>query len=524
MLRASSKTTLPFFGLILLSFSLIGCAEEPDVEVRESIVSAARLPLERGTVISTTYDDSAAPVHIQIKTCKSVTPSSTNEVDCRVDPEFAVVGGGATPASTTGKTFISESRPVDGRIWRGASKDLLGQAHEITVYAIGLRLDGVNTQVLRNSIEWKSSETTNGAAVLSANSDAFLVGGGASTQANPEGMGLRLLTESIRYGNSGWGAASASVNGTLEGHTDVALLQLDKKVIEGFGELEVRYKTGRPLSTKGGYHAASVSIDPGWALMGMGASAKTAAGASPRMLASIAPCTDGRCVMVATGDQTGISAGTTVPFAIQIRKMPGTHGLCNPGFAVTAGQDSCVASICQQKGECCTSNWDNSCVAMVSSTCGRSCREHTCVPTVYEPERWVEEDGNPVFSQCYYYARNKYPDGANMDPGGSLKMDPDEFKMSRLIAFSLGDGLVQTTFDGECPSYMTKVFLGAYDSWYGGYHWLRKDESGLWSDKFGLGGYALLTEDNGSHPYHNVQSHTYEAYFCSCNQPLPASQ
>jgi hypothetical protein len=524
MLRVSSKEILSLFGLFLVHFSVLGCAEEPDVETQESTVSAARLPLERGTVVSTTYDDSAAPVHIQIKTCKSVSPASANEVDCRVDPEYAVVGGGATPESTTGKTFISESRPVDGRIWRAASKDLLGEAHELTVYAIGLRLDGVNTQVLRDSIEWKSTSVTAGTVALATDSDAFLLGGGTLTQASPDGAGLRLLTENLRAGNSGWSGASASVKGAVEGHTDVTLLQLDKKVIEGFGELEIRYKTGKSLSTKGGYHAASVSVDPGWALIGMGASAKTAVGVSPRMLTRIAPCTDGRCVMVATADENGTSSGTTVPFAIQIRKLPGTHGLCNPGAAVTAGQDSCVASICQQKGECCTSNWDSSCVARVTSTCGRSCREHTCVPTVYEPERWVQADGSPVFSQCYYYARNKYPDGVNMDPGGSLKMDPDEFKMSRLIAFSLGDGLVQTTFDGECPSYMTKVFLGAYDSWYGGYHWLRKDASGLWSDKFGLGGYALLTEDNGSHPYHNVQSHTYEAYFCSCNQPLPAVQ
>lgn len=524
MRRVTSTQLRSRAGLIVACFSAWGCAGAQDDVIEEPTVSEVSLPLERGTIISTANDDSASPVHVQIKTCRSAIATSAPEVDCRVDPEYVVVGGGATPSSTTGKTFISESRPVDGRIWRAASNDLAGQAHTLTVYAIGLRLDGVNTQVIRNSIEWKSG-TSNGSSVARAtDSDAWLLGGGAMTQANPGEPGLRVLAGNAQFGTTAWGASSTAVSGAATGNTELTLLQLDKKVIEGFGALEIRYKSGTALSTKGGYHSASVSIDPGWALIGMGAIAKTVAGASTRMLASIAPCTDGRCVMVATGDQNGSSAGATVPYAIQVRKMQGTHGLCNPGTAMAAGTDSCVASICAQRGECCASNWDSTCVGMVNLTCGRSCAAHTCVPTVYEPERWVQADGRPVASQCYYYARNKYPDGNGMDPGASLMMDPEEFTMSRLIAFAVGDGLVQTTFDAECPGNMAKVFLGAYDSWYGGYHWLRKDVGGLWSDKFGLVGYAMLTEDNGSHPYHNVQSHTYEAYFCSCNQPLPISQ
>ena len=514
-----SRLTLPAGALL----ATLGCASPEEDAVAEPEVEQAVAALERGVVVATVYDDSASPVHIQVRTCKSGIAASVQQVDCRVDAEFAVIGGGATPSTTNGKPFLVESRPIDGRIWRAGSKDLLAQPHDLTVYAIGMRLDGVNTEALRRSFEWKSGTTSNSSISRQVDSDALLLGGGAMTEAAVGASGHRLLTTIASSGKTTWTAASRAQAGTVAGATAVTLLQIDKKIIEGFGALELLHKSGPLRSTSGGVHATTLSVDQGWALVGMGGVAKTATGASARMITSIAPCANGRCVTATSNDQNGNSAGTTAAYIVQVRKAPGSHGLCNPGNALVPAFDGCVANICAARSSCCSSSWDSTCVDMVPTVCGRSCAEHTCVRNPYEPSRWLQPDGTAVPSNCYYYVRNKYPDGLNMDPGGSLNKDPDEFFMSRLPAFAAGDGLIPTTFDASCPGTLTKVFLSANSSSMGGYHWWRQDDSGLWSDKFATWGLAELSPDRGVGPYHNVQNNTYEAYFCACNQALPAT-
>jgi hypothetical protein len=516
------KSTIQYLGTSLIALFVAGCAEaEPGPE--EQATGNVTAALDTSTVVGTMYDDSAAPVHVQIRSCKSATPAITHQVDCRVDPEYALVGGGATASATSGGLqVLTENRPVDGRTWRGSSADLWWAQHDLTVHAIGLRLDGVNTQTLRDSIGWKT-QITAGTTVSVSAGNASQLGGGARTQPNAGVYGYRPLVTDGPPTSAAWKVVASDQFGAVPGTTEVTLLQIDNQTIEGFGVLEVMHKSGPARSTSGGYHSTTLSVDQGWAMIGMGASAQTTTGGPLRIITSIAPCTTGRCATVTTGDQTGgSSAGTTIPYLSQIRKQPGSHGLCNPGSALLAGFDSCVARICATRRGCCASSWDSTCVQMVTSACGRSCAAHTCTPTVFEPSRWVGADGSAVASNCYYYALNKYPDGLGMDPGTTLNLRPDdEFSMPRLPALAAGDGLIPTTFGGQCTDNRTKVFLEANTSGYFGYHWFRQDVGGNWSDKFGTFGYPELTPDTGVHPYHDVQRNQIGAFFCACDHPLP---
>lgn len=509
------------------ALSLFGCSaaeaersDDFDAQGSAKITAA----LDASTVIATAYDDSASPVHIQIKTCKSTTSASAHQVDCRVNAEYAVVGGGALPTPSGGnsaKAYITESRPSDARTWRASSVEPSALAHDLTVYAIGMRLDGVNTQKLRNAIGWKTATTSSSSANVTVNADSgkVLLSGGAFTAPNAGVSGNRVLTASDWSGSAGWNAQSKAQSGTVAGSTQVTLLQIDKKVIEGFGVLEVLKRSGSTRTTAGGTHTTSLDVQAGWALAGLGAIANTSSG-STRRITGIAPDATARNITVTTGDQSGSSAGSTIPYLTQVRKMPGSHGLCNPGTSLLSSMDSCVASICSARSSCCSSSWDSTCVSMVQTTCGRSCAADTCAPSVFQPAKWQNPDGSPIASNCYYYAQNKLPDGQGQDPGASLNPDPEDFTASRLAALSAGDGLIPSSFSATCPDNRTKVMLSCNSNIFN-YHWYRQDVGGLWSEKFSTIGQAQIKENTGYRPYTDVQNNTYEAFFCACNPALP---
>jgi hypothetical protein len=502
----------------LIGTAPLGCSA-PVGEVGTESVADTAAALDASSVVATAFDDSASPVHIQIRTCKSDAAASAHQVDCRVGAEYAVIGGGALPAPSAGnsaKPYLTESRPSDPRTWRASSVEPASLAHDLTVYAIGMRLDGVNTQKLRSAIGWKTASTTSGSVTVLADSGKIVLSGGGATAPSSGTSGKRMLTADAWSGSTGWNVQSKAQSGTVSGTTQVTLLQIDKKIIEGFGALEVMERSGSARSTSGGPHTTSLDVHAGWALMGLGALASTNTG-SARQITGIVPDATARNVTVTTN---GTGAGTTTPYLTQVRKMPGSHGLCNPGNALLASMDSCVASICSARSQCCSTSWDSTCVSMVQTTCGRSCAQDTCATSVFEPARWQNPDGTPIASNCYYYAQNKYPDGQGQDPGSSLNPDPEDFTASRLAALAAGDGLIPSSFSGQCPDNRTKVMLTCNSNIYN-YHWYRQDAGGAWSEKFSTIGQATVKENTGYRPYTDVQNNTYEAFFCSCNPALP---
>ena len=154
-----------------------------------------------------------------------------------------------------------------------------------------------------------------------------------------------------------------------------------------------------------------------------------------------------------------------------------------------------------------------------SATHCRSCAQHTCATSVFEPTRWQEPDGSANLANCYSYAQNKYPNGQGENPGDSLNPDPEDFTASRLAALAAGDGLIPSTFSDPCPDNRTKVMLSCNSNIFN-YHWYRQDAGGAWSSKFPTN-QAEIKDNNGYRPYTDVQNNRYESFFCACNPALP---
>ncbi|WP_437733689.1 hypothetical protein [Sorangium sp. So ce1335] len=507
---------------------LAGCAsDDANTAPLAGDVTVQAQPAVSGEAITVVShrDDSAAPVHVQIKECTTVASSNVHVgVDCRVDPEYALVGGGATTDSSSGSAaFLRESRPLDARTWRASSsaRGMLNP-HYLTVYAIGMRLDGVRTRDLQDAIQRRSVQLPTDVAAAQVDDGWMTIGGGAETapDASVTGDAARFLTASYPAGLQGWEAASTDYAIPAAGTTSAWLLQIKDQVIEGFGGLEVKILQGSSEHAAHGYGTSSLEIEPGWALIGMGASIDYADEQRSRTLVSIQPGEDGRSVSVTSRDQFVASAGTTTAVAVVARKKPGTHGLCNPGTALESSVDSCVSAVCEARSACCTTAWDDTCVELVESVCGRSCAEHTCEPTVYEPEKWTYPDGSAVRSNCYYYAQNKYPvSGAGIAPGYTMGVSPVGGQDNMIEEYAAGDGLIPSSLEEPCPDNRTKIFLTA--NW-GSYHVYRQDADGTWSDKFSVDGLALPTPDTGRRPQHVADPrNSVEVYMCACNQRLP---
>ncbi|MBN2526440.1 MAG: hypothetical protein JXR76_08600 [Deltaproteobacteria bacterium] len=505
--------------------------------------------------IETYVDSSAAPLHVQIRKCTTDSPATRHsEIGCRVDPEYALVGGGAqtitylppTYNGYNGSSFITESRPLDDRTWQASSTDhLIETSHDLSVYAIGLRLEGVNTKNLREAIHWKQIEVNNDTATLQVTPGTQLISGGVATSADPDAAFGRFVTASHFVDSTqwpGWQAASTDHMVSVNGQTTAWILEIDDQIIEGFGKLEFDTLAADPVFVNHGIATSTVQVKTGWALIGIGGSASSDSStvSSARMLTEIAIGDDHRSVRVTSRDYISLAPGSTRAYAILARKVAGTHGLCNPGARLSLNVDSCVDSICAERNECCTDAWDDECVEKVESVCHRSCAAHTCTPTVFEPERWNYNFGTPeapiyihdfknVQSNCMYYALNKYPDGKLMEPGGGLNTDLSVIHYwntvtERRIARIEGEGLIPTTFNGQCTENRTKVFYT--DEGNGGFHWYRQDAGKQWSDKASSSGEAMLSAEKPNRattdpPFADRPLRGNEKYFCSCNQPLP---
>lgn len=58
---------------------------------------------------------------------------------------------------------------------------------------------------------------------------------------------------------------------------------------------------------------------------------------------------------------------------VDISAVPLSHPLCSTGGALSRSMSSCVAKICVDSPQCCSSSWDASCVAAVTSVCAQTC-------------------------------------------------------------------------------------------------------------------------------------------------------
>src|SRR5262245_18644846 len=94
--------------------ALYGCG--PNVDTGDT-GDTEPVVTSRGALVITTYEDhSAAPVHVQVKSCTADTLQEFQTVDCSVDPEYVLTGGGAyADGAGPGALLWLSDRSDDGR-------------------------------------------------------------------------------------------------------------------------------------------------------------------------------------------------------------------------------------------------------------------------------------------------------------------------------------------------------------------------------------------------------------------------
>jgi hypothetical protein len=242
------------------------------------------------------------------------------------------------------------------------------------------------------------------------------------------------------------------------------------------------------------------------------------------MLFRIGPdASDARSVIAQSKDHIDVSAGPTTASWIQVRKVPGSHGLCNPGGPLAASMDPCVANICAVDGYCCNVYWDGICMNEVASICGRSCADHTCGIPTFHPEYWNDGYGDiQMKNYCYNYATNRRTDSyAKPGRASGQEVDPLHYDIASLTRALQADGLIPTTLAAGCQDNRALIALLLDPGDRADYHFLRRDSNGRWSHK---NGFSMATDkDMQNADILNAETaymfpyREFGGYFCACS-------
>jgi hypothetical protein len=469
------------------------------------------------------FDDSAAPVHVAITVCESLEPAGAQDIFCPAHANYALIGGGAhtTWEGSQSSALLTLSQPLDDYFWRAASEEHLGTSeHTLTVYTIGVRLDGVNTQTLREQIYNSVVANTDGLQLSHQDPSSWHFSSGFSASAGTYAQNLTGVP-------AGWSYTARPHGNQIDWEVSQLYHRaMSVGILEGFGRFQVAARQGPEVQTGSGVASVQTNVTEGWSLVGLGGTTRGNAGWG-RLLNGMFTAGDARVVETSSVDNGWAISGYISNFHMEARQWPGSHGVCSEGTPLSGWMDSCVADICAVSPSCCNSAWSSSCVAQVETVCGQSCEAHQCTTTTLDPDWWIEdkeETNSPrADANCYGYAVNQ---ANNRQPGHSHYGDvgSDPILTARAVA---ADGLLPIGREEACPDNQNKVALFIRND-YGDYHWLRQDADGTWSHKRIAGApkntdaadeiiydaeEADLTE-NASLAYS-----IFAGYFCSCTGP-----
>ena len=188
--------------------------------------------------------------------------------------DYICIGGGAYASYGGGPgALLTESRPwSDLSGWTGSSKDhKYANNHYLYVYAIGLKLDGVDKYTLHNQIRIVQNTSQiqqhpNVGATLP--SGYALIGGGA--RVNWSGAG-NLLTESYPSGST-WNASSKDHLLTSPASITAYAIGI-RQNIPGFGYLRINQQVKSGGTVTGGVASNSLTVTSQYLLACPGARA-----------------------------------------------------------------------------------------------------------------------------------------------------------------------------------------------------------------------------------------------------------
>jgi hypothetical protein len=161
---------------------------------------AGAAPAESGTELAqSALTNTVGTITTKVFLCATGIPASINVLRCTVPGTFVLVGGGAWASSSGGAgAMLTASYPFDSNLttWEGRSKDHgVVDKHIISVYAIGMMVQGLPRETLRAHIALTESTSTLAAhpqvSVSGASNDIGLSGG---AKVNYTGAGSMLVS------------------------------------------------------------------------------------------------------------------------------------------------------------------------------------------------------------------------------------------------------------------------------------------------------------------------------------------
>lgn len=267
----------------------------PEVDTNRRLVGEELGP---GVAAAVFRHDWSGEVTAAIWECTSSTAQSHQALQCSVDPDFVLVGGGARTFSGTfgAGAFLTASYPADTtgspRLtrWEGRSKDHgVYDPHELKVYAIGLKLFGVSradlaANVFVNVVTSPSAHHPQiGAPPREPSGCCLDLGGGA--RVNWTGAG-NLLTTS-------WAEAAQGKDHLYSDEATITHYRIMiHRMISGpgqplWGSLEQAW-AGNAVTVEGGPATPTVLVPIDWVPVSIGVITSWTAG---RLLTALSPST-----------------------------------------------------------------------------------------------------------------------------------------------------------------------------------------------------------------------------------------
>ena len=202
---------------------------------------------------------------------------------------------------------------------------------------------------------------------------------------------------------------------------------------------------------------------------------------------------DARSVIAQSKDHIDLSAGATTASWTQVRKVPGSHGLCNPGGPLAASMDPCVANICAVDGYCCNVYWDGICMNEVASNLRTFLRgphvRHSDVPPGVLERRLRRHSNEELLLQLRDEPSHGFIREARKSVGPGSRRTPLRHTVAHRALQA--DGLIPTTLAAGCPDNRALIALLLDPSDRPDYHFLRRDSNGHWSHK---NGFSMATD------------------------------
>jgi vibriolysin len=276
--------------------------------------------------------DGSQTIHTRIFQCNSGTAQSHPQVVCSVDPDYVVIGGGAWAYGTGAGGFLTASAPYNSALgaWYASSKDHdIADPHILYVWAVGLKLDGISADILRQNMTlvWSTSPRANWPdQSVSLPAGYLLVGGGAIV--NWSGWG-NLLVASRPLGTPSWGGTPPTAwYGRSKDHlhsspATITVLAIGiRPTIPGFGTLQVAWRYPNVSYAPSGVGSASGSVEGSWALACLGG--ESSWNGYGRMLFRMSPVDSysNTSLTVASKDLRNSDSGFTSLYYTEVRRAP----------------------------------------------------------------------------------------------------------------------------------------------------------------------------------------------------------